>query len=153
MRYLLLVVLLLTSCLRNTASLETVERLTLLSNEEFEKDSLPNDALTINSITLDGDGYLTFDVSHSGGCQEHVYGLYWESVLAKTDPPTIEFYLSHEANGDACEAWLNKTITVDISSVLGWAMNTSGEFTFRLAFHYPPDWQQYETVLFWTAPD
>jgi len=154
-RFLFLTALLFTSvaCLRNTDSLPAVEKMVVLNNTVFTPDSLPNDDLVINSAEVDYDGNLTVSVSHSGGCKDHEYGLYWSAELADTDPPTILFYLTHDSHNDACEAWLTKTVTLDISSVLGWAMDTSGEVTFRLAFHYPPDWERYETTLFWTAPD
>jgi hypothetical protein len=52
---------------------------------------------------VDGD-CLQLKISYSGGCKEHEFDLYWSGDWDKTKPPVAHLYLSHNANGDNCEA-------------------------------------------------
>ncbi|MFH1313841.1 MAG: hypothetical protein ABIJ00_11535 [Candidatus Eisenbacteria bacterium] len=65
--------------------------------------SLHADDLTIREIGLTGD-ILYFKVEYGGGCMEHGFDLYGRSAFLESDPPQASVYLSHNANGDDCEA-------------------------------------------------
>jgi hypothetical protein len=47
---------------------------------------------------------IQLKLSYSGGCKEHDFDLYWDGSWEKTKPPVAHLHLSHNANGDACEA-------------------------------------------------
>jgi len=68
----------------------------------------------ILSTELDGD-ILTVVVSYSGGCEEHNFTLISNEMYTKSMPPKLPLYLEHEANGDACRALIQETLTFDIS--------------------------------------
>ena len=68
-------------------------------------DDIPlyTDDLTIKEIGLTG-SILYFKVEYAGGCMEHEFGLYGLSAFLESDPAQASVYLSHNANGDDCEA-------------------------------------------------
>lgn len=72
------------------------------------KDSMPKHGYSLNSINLVGN-ILTLNVSYSGGCEEHVF----ELVLGTQ----TDLYLSHNANGDRCEAYLTENLKFDLSPI------------------------------------
>ncbi|QRN95687.1 hypothetical protein JRI60_42650 [Archangium violaceum] len=75
----------------------------------------PKDDIIIQSLELQGDT-LVAKVMHSGGCKEHTYDLLWKGDFQKTAAggSQAELVLAHDANGDACEALLNRTASFDL---------------------------------------
>jgi hypothetical protein len=61
------------------------------------------DDLTIKEIGLAG-GILYFKVEYAGGCRDHRFDLYGLNAFLESDPPQASVYLSHNADGDDCEA-------------------------------------------------
>ena len=59
---------------------------------------------------LDADG-LHVDVQYSGGCRAHVFDLHFRAI-----GNTTEIWLQHDANGDACEAFLTETLRRTVSA-------------------------------------
>jgi hypothetical protein len=58
---------------------------------------------------------LTIEVSYSGGCNEHVFKLYFDGSYMKSLPPKVNFILTHFNNGDVCRSIVEKTLKFDIS--------------------------------------
>jgi len=78
-------------------------------------DSLKNDPVTINTVSLDGN-LLIVSLSYSGGCEEHTIDLARLHPWCGTPPlPPPSFQIRHNANNDACEAWITETLQFDIS--------------------------------------
>ncbi|WP_257452598.1 hypothetical protein [Archangium lipolyticum] len=75
----------------------------------------PKDDIIIKGLELQGDT-LVASVMHSGGCKEHTYDLLWKGDFQKTaaGAAQAELVLAHDANGDACEALLNRTASFDL---------------------------------------
>jgi|GEM_PF-2598139 len=82
------------------------------SNNGSQKDS---DPYFIKSAKIEG-VRLEIDVSYSGGCEEHTFDLFWPEFANQIYPPKLEVYLSHNANGDLCEAAINETLSIDLSA-------------------------------------
>ncbi|HEX2899892.1 MAG TPA: hypothetical protein VHS96_09255 [Bacteroidia bacterium] len=61
------------------------------------------DPLTSMEALVEGD-CMRLKVAYSGGCKEHAFDMYWSGEWDKTKPPVAHLYLSHQANGDNCEA-------------------------------------------------
>ena len=59
---------------------------------------------------LDADG-LHVTVQYSGGCKAHVFDVHF-----RTTGNTTEVWLQHDANGDACEAFLTETLQRTVST-------------------------------------
>jgi hypothetical protein len=62
-----------------------------------------NDPVASMEASLAGD-CLELKLAYSGGCKEHDLDLYWNGSWDKSKPPVAHLHLSHNANGDACEA-------------------------------------------------
>ncbi|HYO53202.1 hypothetical protein [Archangium sp.] len=73
------------------------------------------DDVAIKSVEVQGDT-LVARVMHSGGCKEHTYDLLWNGTFQKSaaGEARAELVLAHDANGDACEALLNRTASFDL---------------------------------------
>ncbi len=76
----------------------------------------PKDDIAIKSLEVQGDT-LVARVMHSGGCKQHTYDLLWNGTFQKSAEGTnqAELVLAHDANGDSCEALLNRTASFDLT--------------------------------------
>ena len=74
------------------------------------------DMLAVNSSSLEKD-MLALSVSYSGGCRDHIIDLYAYTGILKSNPPQMNLALSHNANGDMCEAYATRTIKFDLSKI------------------------------------
>lgn len=92
--------------IQNDAKIQIVDRLI--------SDNLPSDAAGIGSAVLSGH-WLTLQVSTGGGCRVHTWGLVGTPAIAKSMPPQNTIRLTHNANGDLCDALIYETLTFDLS--------------------------------------
>lgn len=63
------------------------------------------------SITEDT---LQATVEYGGGCEKHIFTLYWNGQFKEEGPPSIELFLHHNANNDECEALIMEDINFDL---------------------------------------
>lgn len=84
--------------------------------EGSNTDLIKRDPLNVNSVSLNKDE-IKFNVSYSGGCKEHVVELYAFKEIQKTNPAQVTLLLSHNSNGDMCEAYLSKTVSFNLSNL------------------------------------
>ena len=75
-----------------------------------------DDSYVVNSAAVDGHG-LTIDVSYGGGCRRHGFMLVISKTFLESDPVQLRAVLAHEANGDACEAWVTESLDFDLALV------------------------------------
>ena len=68
--------------------------------------------------TIDNDT-LTLTMSYGGGCETHDVTLvaYPSDILPETYPVHLDVALAHDANGDACEAYLTDTYVFDLTPI------------------------------------
>ena len=77
-------------------------------------DELPSDQLIINDVTIE-DGCIYINLGYSGGCKEHEIELVQMPLFCGTPPiPDPMFYLTHDANGDLCEAFITEELQYDL---------------------------------------
>ncbi|MCY3741599.1 MAG: hypothetical protein OXH00_11305 [Candidatus Poribacteria bacterium] len=79
-------------------------------------DRFGTDAYTLNSATITGDT-LNISVSYSGGCQEHQLTLVVSDAFLESFPVQLHVSLAHNANEDACEAWLTDNYHFDLTPI------------------------------------
>ena len=80
-------------------------------------DDYPSDDIAMDTAYLE-DNILYVSIGHSGGCAEHVYQLLMFPLTCATPPlPKPVFWLSHDAGGDMCEAYLRDTLCFNISAL------------------------------------
>ena len=75
-----------------------------------------DDSYVVNSAVLDGDR-MAIEVSFAGGCRNHAFTLVISRSFRESDPVQLSAVLAHEANGDACEAWLTESHVFDLALV------------------------------------
>ncbi|HZI07864.1 MAG TPA: hypothetical protein VEZ71_27850 [Archangium sp.] len=89
----------------------------------------PKDDLILKSVELQGNT-LVARVMHSGGCKQHTYELLWNGTFQKSaaGEAQAELVLAHDANGDSCEALLNRTASFDLGPLAQrWREQNKGE--------------------------
>lgn len=74
----------------------------------------PKDDVTIEGASIEGD-LLTLDVAYGGGCRTHQFRLYGSNGFMESYPVQARVILSHNANGDHCEALIRHDIVFDLS--------------------------------------
>ena len=79
-----------------------------------ENKSAVSDSYQLNTAWFDG-WDLNISVSYGGGCKSHQFELIWPEVITMIYPPSFNVFLLHNANGDACEAYITDTLVFDTS--------------------------------------
>ena len=67
-----------------------------------------SDEYVINSAEVTGDT-LSVSVSFSGGCEDHEFALMMGEGFLESDPVQLSIWITHDANGDTCEAYPTET--------------------------------------------
>ena len=86
-------------------------RLRSVSGEPLGVES---DAYRLEDAYITGEK-LFIEVGYSGGCKEHEFTLIWPEVITMIYPPQFSVSLSHDGNGDLCEAFLRDTLEFDLT--------------------------------------
>lgn len=87
------------------------------------------DDIILKGVELQGDT-LVVRVMHGGGCKPHTYELLWNGGFQKSaaGEAQVELVLAHDANGDTCEALLNRTASFDLGPLeQRWREQNKGE--------------------------
>ncbi len=76
------------------------------------------DSFEIDNVLKDG-SQLYIDVKYGGGCKEHSFEIIWGGDFIKTNPPSIQVIIVHDANNDMCEAYLSNKLKIDLKDLMG----------------------------------
>tara|TARA_B100000073_G_C23546239_1_gene498233 strand:+ start:121 stop:549 length:429 start_codon:yes stop_codon:yes gene_type:complete len=108
------------SCEKESNSINTCPD--LIQNVNLE--DFPMDHYGVNEIKLDGNE-LSVNVTYGGGCEDHIFNLVMEPNYWLGIPPVYYyFYLSHNANNDACYALIaDHNLCFDISELVTGNLN------------------------------
>ena len=83
-------------------------------------DPMPHDIIFGDEYAInEADTYLSgdtlfFEISHSGGCEEHFY----EVQFNRVENQTAFIFIYHNANGDLCEAYLTYNLKSNLQTLL-----------------------------------
>ncbi len=106
------------SCDRGTpAEIIFVEELScapFIDLNSINNDSLAHDPIFLHEAFVDDD-CLQIKISYSGGCKEHSIDLVRIQPSATNDSTIPTFEISHNANGDMCEAYFTKELRFDLT--------------------------------------
>lgn len=80
---------------------------------ESQPEDWPQDALTLTRYSLEGH-VLELDVQYGGGCREHDLDLVAWGGFLESLPVQVNVLLSHDAQDDACEALIMRTLRFDL---------------------------------------
>lgn len=72
-----------------------------------------DDDYVLNAAAIAGDA-LTLNVSYGGGCATHRFTLVASETFMESFTVQLAVLLAHDANGDACEAWLTEAYRFDL---------------------------------------
>jgi hypothetical protein len=75
-----------------------------------------SDPFVLDSVIFDCDS-ISIIVSYSGGCKQHTFEIIWSETLSDTEPPQTGIIILHDANEDACEAYITETLTFSVSDL------------------------------------
>ena len=78
--------------------------------------TLGDDDYVLNDAAISGDA-LSVSVSYGGGCETHAFTLVIAVSFTEASPVQLPAVLRHDANGDACEAWLTHSYVFDLAIV------------------------------------
>ena len=81
--------------------------------EAINIDEWANNHVKIVSASIQND-ILALQVQYGGGCKEHFFKLIVSEGIEKSNPPQTTFLLSHDANGDGCEALISEELRFNI---------------------------------------
>ena len=105
----------------NSSASNVVLRINKESFDTYNVNRLKNisegDTFEIVKGKRNGD-FLEITVAYSGGCQSHMFNVVWDGIVY-TDPYNINLMLVHNANNDACEAYITETIIINLKELLG----------------------------------
>lgn len=77
---------------------------------------LQRDPIAVSGVSIENDE-LTIEASYGGGCLEHGFKLYMQPAFAESNPVQANLYLSHNGNGDVCEALISESLTFDVRKI------------------------------------
>ncbi|MCY4401534.1 MAG: hypothetical protein OXD54_03080 [Candidatus Poribacteria bacterium] len=79
-------------------------------------DRFGTDEFALNSASIDGDT-LNVNLSYSGGCETHQFTLVASNSFLESFPVQLPIYISHNANGDTCEAYPTEDYQFDLTQI------------------------------------
>ena len=82
--------------------------------ENLVIDEWPNDAVAIRQATIVGDS-LTVVALYGGGCVEHEFLFIASTSFGESFPVQTQVLLSHNANSDGCEAYIQNELAFDLT--------------------------------------
>lgn len=92
------------------------EDVPVVVGDPFDVASWVEDPYTIRDARVSGD-QLVIDLSFSGGCEDHDFRLVRADAFMESNPVQLRLLLAHDGHDDACEALLQPTLTIDITSI------------------------------------
>ena len=75
--------------------------------------TIPFDQLDIIDAWISGDE-LRVQIGYSGGCTTHIIGGCWDGMFTQRTPTSVTISVAHEANADACEAYVMQNRSYDL---------------------------------------
>lgn len=82
-----------------------------------EKSTMPkSDLVDQVEASINGD-CLDLNLTFGGGCNEHLFDLYWDGSFMKSFPPQVNLRLFHDKKGDACKAIVEQKASFDLKPI------------------------------------
>ncbi len=85
---------------------------------DFDRAAVEKSWFRIDSVYTD-DNALIYHIQYGGGCKTHEFQLFSTKGIYKSNPPQADVFLSHENNGDTCEALISDTLVFDLTPLRG----------------------------------
>jgi hypothetical protein len=98
-------------------SLSDADELVLQIVPQLDWRTLADDDVVITAAAVHG-RVLELSLQFGGGCRTHRFALVAGTEFGESNPPYTVFRLAHDADGDPCDALLQKTLTVDLDPIV-----------------------------------
>ncbi len=116
---------------------------TIVENpSDFDRAAMEQNWFRINSVYTNDD-YLIYHIQYGGGCKKHEFQLFSRDGIYRSNPPQADLFLSHNNNGDTCEALVPDTLVFDLTP-----LRTRGYVRLGLRIYNYESKEPY-TVLWW----
>ncbi|MES2765278.1 MAG: META domain-containing protein [Bacteroidota bacterium] len=94
------------------------------------------DPFEILNVKKIDETHISITVQYSGGCEEHEFNLFAdENIQPGNATDFVQMMLTHNSNGDMCEALITKELTFDVSPLIKkWHENPHGNHRLVLQF-------------------
>lgn len=79
-------------------------------------EELPDDPVDVSAASVAED-VLRVEIGHSSGCAQHVYEACWDGYFLESYPVQAGIMISHDANGEMCEAYEMRTLEIDLAAM------------------------------------
>jgi hypothetical protein len=76
-----------------------------------------SDPFELNYVEFE-DGNIKISVSYGGGCKPHNFSITWDEIIQNSNPPGMNLIVTHDANGDNCEAYITETLVFPLENLL-----------------------------------
>lgn len=93
----------------------------------MNRDALPNNSYRLIGVQPTAAGWNVV-VEYSGGCNSHLFYTWWDGSWSEGEPADGQFYLRHDARGDACEANVRDTLFIELPKVFPGKANPHESF-------------------------
>ena len=93
-----------------------IPNITLVEQGLVKIKGINSDPFTMTKVKV-VDGVLSIKVDYTGGHKEHNFTLYRGNNAKKSNPPQIDVYLKHNANGDNAKALQTKTLEFNLADL------------------------------------
>lgn len=87
----------------------------IIVDAEFQEPK-ENANFEISSASIEND-ILTLTVTYSGGCQEHEFKAYFNSIYLKSEPPKAGIFIHHINNDDLCKKLVTEELKFNLKTM------------------------------------
>jgi hypothetical protein len=108
--------IILLACANSKHNSSSTPNAVVISAINFGTPKKTSDPFQIKAVRVEKNE-LIIDVEYGGGCSDHIFELFANSSIAKSDPPKRSIQIMHEDNDDKCKALVYKTIRFQISEL------------------------------------
>ncbi len=93
------------------------DSLTPVTITDLHPAQIQKDPFNLEGFSVIGDTAIII-ASFGGGCRDHTFELFMSpAAFMESEPVQAGLYLRHEANGDACDALITRTLKFDLSPI------------------------------------
>lgn len=82
--------------------------------DDFDRAAVEKNWFRINNVYT-SENFLIYHIQYGGGCKTHEFQLFSTEGIYFSNPPQADLFLSHENNGDMCEALVPDTLVFDLT--------------------------------------
>lgn len=95
----------------------------------------PRDRFEVLSARFESD-QLVVQVRYGGGCRRHDFRVLWDGAMRESNPPQVDFLLTHDGHDDPCRALRVETLSIDMLDLPPLILTLRNGFGFEQRLSY-----------------